>query len=214
MGHSSIVQSSFFNYNVLKEIFPDAQLKCCRFHLAEAWWGKIQSVGLSNEYKNTESQLGKWLKWFFGLHFVDAVEVEDIFVDLMSVAPDGEKCITFADYLVENYVSNDSKFPPSLWAEIPSDEKRTNNAAESYHANLNEQFYSPHPTIFVFRDVVQKLQSVSYVKIRGSDTQFLTRRAEREKHQFLMRQYNKLLSGEIDRSEYVRSLGYRYSASF
>jgi hypothetical protein len=198
MGHSSIVQSSFFNYNVLKEIFPDAQLKSCRFHLAQAWWRKIQSVGLSNEYKNAESQL----------------EVEDIFVDLMSVAPDGEKCITFADYLVENYVSNDSKFPPSLWAEIPSDEKRTNNAAESYHANLNEQFYSPHPTIFVFRDVVQKLQSVSYVKIRGSDTQFLTRRAEREKHQFLMRQYNKLLSGEIDRSEYVRSLGYRYSASF
>ena len=71
-------------YNVLKEIFQDVQLKCCRFHLAEAWWRKIQSVGLSNEYKNAESQLGKWLKWFFGLHFVDAVEVEDIFVYLMS----------------------------------------------------------------------------------------------------------------------------------
>jgi hypothetical protein len=80
--------------------------------------------------------------------------------------------------------------------------------------NLNEQFYSPHPTIFVFMDVVQKLQSVSYVKMRGNDTRALTRRTEREKHQFLMRQYNKLLSGEIDRSEYVRSLGYRYSASF
>jgi hypothetical protein len=77
-----------------------------------------------------------------------------------------------------------------LWAEIPSDEKRTNNAAESYHAHLNEQFYFPHPTIFVFMDVVQKLQSVSYVKIRGSDTQALTRHTEREKHQFLMRQYN------------------------
>jgi hypothetical protein len=165
-------------------------------------------------YKNAESQLGKWLKWFFGLHFVDAVDVEDIFVYLMSVAPDDEKCITFADYLVENYVTNDSKFPPSLWAEIPSDEKMTNIAAESYHAHLNEQFYSPHPTIFVFIDVVQKLQSVSYMKMRGNDTQALTRRTEREKHQFLMRQYNKLLSGEIDRSEYVRSLGYRYSASF
>ena len=73
-------------YDVLKEIFPDAQLK-------------IQSVGLSNEYTNAESQLGKWLIWFFGLHFVDAVNVEDIFVDLMSVAPDDEKCIKFADYL-------------------------------------------------------------------------------------------------------------------
>ena len=89
-------------YNVLKEMYPDAQLKCCRFHLAEAWWRKIQSVGLSNEYKNAESQLGKWLKWFFELHFDDAVKEEDIFVDLMPVAPDEEKCIKFADYLVEN----------------------------------------------------------------------------------------------------------------
>ena len=101
-------------HNVLKEIASDAQLKCCRFHLAQEWWRKIQSVGLSNEYKNTESQLGKWLKCFVGLQFVDAVEVEDIFVDLMSVAPDDEKCIKFADYLVENYITNDSKFPPSL----------------------------------------------------------------------------------------------------
>jgi hypothetical protein len=63
-------------------------------------------------------------------------------------------------------------------------------------------------------DVVQKLQTVSYVKMRGNDTQALTRHTEREKYQFLMRQYNKLLSGEINRSRYVRSLGYRYSASF
>ena len=55
---------------------------------------------------------------------IDAVETEDIFVDIMSVSPDDEKCIKFADYLVENYVTNDSKFPPSLWAEIPSDEKK------------------------------------------------------------------------------------------
>ena len=69
-------------------------------------------------------------------------------------------------YLVENYVTNDSKFPLSMWA----DEKRTNNAVDSYLAHLNEQFYSPYPTIFVFMDVVQKLLSVSYVKMRGSDT--------------------------------------------
>jgi hypothetical protein len=43
-------------HNVLKEIVSDAQLKCCRFQLAQEWWRKIQSVGLSNEYKNTESQ--------------------------------------------------------------------------------------------------------------------------------------------------------------
>ena len=137
-------------HNVLKEICPDAQHKCCRFRLAQSWWRKIQSVGLSNEYKNAERQLGKWLECLFGLHFVDAREVEDIFVDLVSVEPDDEQCIKFADYLVENYVANYSKFPPSLWAEIPSDKKRTNNAAESDYAHLNEQF--PDTYLFLSLD--------------------------------------------------------------
>jgi hypothetical protein len=53
-------------------------------------------------------------------------------------------------YLVENYVTNDSKFPLSTWA----DEKRTNNAVDSYLAHLNEQFYSPHPTMIIAKVVI------------------------------------------------------------
>ena len=76
-----------------------------------------------------------------------------------------------------------------MWAEIPSNEKGTNNAAESFHTHLNEQFHSPHPTFYCVHGWCAA-----------------TSRLDQEKQQFLMRQYTKLLSGEIDGTEYVRHL--------
>ena len=50
---------------------------------------------------------------------------------------------------------SNSKCPPNLWAQLPSlDSKRTTNAAESFHAHYNEQFYAAHSTIFAFLDVI------------------------------------------------------------
>ena len=38
----------------------------------------------------------------------------------------------------------DSKFSPDMWAGIPSEEKRTYDGTESFHAHFNEQFYASH----------------------------------------------------------------------
>ncbi len=40
-------------------------ISCCRFHLGQSWWRKIQAVGLSVEYKDKSSEIGKWLTIFF-----------------------------------------------------------------------------------------------------------------------------------------------------
>jgi hypothetical protein len=45
-------------------------VKCCRFHLGQSWWRKIQSLSLSNEYKDKESDIGKWLLMTFGIMFI------------------------------------------------------------------------------------------------------------------------------------------------
>jgi hypothetical protein len=47
---------------VLKEIFSNVSIRCCRFHLAQVWWGQIQKVGLSQEYKRSKSEMAMWLK--------------------------------------------------------------------------------------------------------------------------------------------------------
>ena len=118
-------------HTVLNNVFPVASLKCCRFHLGQAWYCKMQNLGLSQDYKDSDSEIGKWLKQALA-HFLDPTEVEDCFVeDYMASAPQDEWCIKYADYLVENYVTTDSHF--------------------------NAKFYSAHPSIFVFMDVIQKL---------------------------------------------------------
>jgi len=46
-------------------VWPNVIIKACRFHLGQAWYRKIQNHGLSKEYKDPESDIGKWLKHFF-----------------------------------------------------------------------------------------------------------------------------------------------------
>ena len=90
-------------------------MKCCRFHLSQAWWRKIQALGLSKEYKECTTEVGKWLHKFFGLSFLPDADVEDSFVeDMMAEAPKEPRCSKFADYLTENYVTTESRFPPIL----------------------------------------------------------------------------------------------------
>ena len=77
------------------------QKDCCRFHLVQSWWRKIQTVGLSSEYKDKSCKIGKWLSPFFILLFLPTEEIEDCFVeDIMSEAPSDEKYTAFADYVL------------------------------------------------------------------------------------------------------------------
>jgi hypothetical protein len=68
---------------------------------------------------NLESE--QWLKSFFGLAFLDPSDVEDCFEDdIMRVLPEDPRCTSFADYILENYIVPDSRFPPTLWSSLPS----------------------------------------------------------------------------------------------
>ncbi|XP_050508996.1 uncharacterized protein LOC126886185 [Diabrotica virgifera virgifera] len=52
-------------------------------------WRKVQNVGLSSEYKNGNSEIGKWLKHIFGLMYLPPSQVGDGFVeDFMPEKPD------------------------------------------------------------------------------------------------------------------------------
>ncbi|CAC5387124.1 unnamed protein product [Mytilus coruscus] len=64
-----------------------------RFHLGQNWWRRIQTIGLSTEYKERSSEVGKWPNQLFGLAFLSPEEIEDCFVeDIMAVTPQNEKC--------------------------------------------------------------------------------------------------------------------------
>jgi hypothetical protein len=81
----------------------------------------------------------------FGLTFVEAV---------MSEAPVDARCTKFADYHTDNYVTQESRFPPSLCVEPPSDVRDVRPIDQLFHSHYNAQFYSSHWSIFVFLDAI------------------------------------------------------------
>ena len=198
--------------NVITAILPNARIKCCRFHFGQSLWRKIQSLGLSREYK-TGTDVGKWLGLFFGLPFLPPSEVGDCFTfDIMTAMPDNPLCKTFADYVVGTYVDHDARYPPHLWAEIPSDAKRTNNGPESFHAHYNQHFYHPHPNIWNFINVIQDIQTTTYIKIRCIKISAPVSSAEKKKIESMEQAYEELQRNVIERIDYVKKLGHRFGA--
>ena len=103
------------------------------------------------EYQNENSEIGKWLRHTFGLCFLSPEDVSDCFVfDFQSDQPTHAAVTKYCDYLIENYISDEAVFPPSMWALKSSSLALTTNACESFHAHYNSQFNSAHPNIFYF----------------------------------------------------------------
>ncbi|KAL4154475.1 hypothetical protein QTP88_000338 [Uroleucon formosanum] len=118
--HSEIVFSDFEQaiHTAIKDVWPTTNLKACRFHLGQAWFRKMQSLGLAKPYMKP-GEMSEYLKLFFGLPFLRPDEVDDCFVtDIMALLPpNNSKLTAFTDYILEVYVREDSRYPPSLWAE-------------------------------------------------------------------------------------------------
>ena len=71
----------------------------------------------------------------------------------------------FADYVLAGYITDSSTFPPTMWAAVPDlTSKCTNNEPESFHSKLNAHFYASHTNIFLFVDVIKKMQETTYIK--------------------------------------------------
>ncbi|KAF0748943.1 MULE domain-containing protein, partial [Aphis craccivora] len=151
-----------FHFDV-KKVWPSITLVGCRFHLTQAWWKNIQRCRLQTEYKNIDSEIGKWLYLIFGLSHFPHYEVEDVFInELMTILPTHSNVTKFTDYIVENYISSTSTLYPIF-------SERTTNACESFHASFSSNFYSSHPNIFVFLKAIIETQTNTYIAINSTE---------------------------------------------
>ena len=149
-----------------------------------------------------------------GLSFLEPEEVEDAFVELYSEAPNdnADKASEFSDYVLKNYIDeSDSKclFPPSMWAEPPSEIPRTTNGLESYHKHLNAQFYMAHPPLHHLVSVLKEVQVETYIKMAAKKPKPL-RKGEKSKRDFAAKSYQEYQSKTITRLEYVKKMALRY----
>ena len=73
----------------------------------------------------------------------------------------------YSDYLIDNYISEETLFPPSLWAKNSAELTRTTNTCESFHRHFINSFYKSHPNIFVFINKLKEFQMETYVKLQS-----------------------------------------------
>jgi hypothetical protein len=85
-------------------------------------------------HKDPASDIGKWLKKFFGLSYLESADVADCFAfDILQNAPDNEKAMEFANYVLNTYVDKRAKFHSRIWADPNLYSKRTTNGCENFH---------------------------------------------------------------------------------
>lgn len=196
-----------------KKAWPQIKVIGCRFHLAQAWFRKIQSLGLVSHYRQRDSTIGQWLRWSFGLMYLNPNEVDDCFVeDLYSIIPQDQNVIHYADYLVDNYLSEDAFFNPQLWAYCSSSLEHTTNACEAFHRTFNSFFYVPHPDIYRFVSVLQEIQLHTYIKLNSIG---LLRRPVNKKQKDKMNRVSDCISlyekKHISRFDFVRHVCHNFT---
>lgn len=197
-----------------KSVWPDIKIKGCRFHLGQAWYRKMQSLGLATLYQSKNSEISSFLKMFFGLPFFAPNEVEDCFAeDIMSIQPsENSAVVKFCDYVLDNYIDVDSNFPPHIWAEFSCNISRTTNACESFHSKLNSMFYHPHPNIYKLVEALGEVQTMSNIKIKSTQRKIRRSKATTDKEKFVTDKIQEYKQKKIDRPTFVKALSCKFSA--
>ncbi|XP_060857160.1 uncharacterized protein LOC132934811 [Metopolophium dirhodum] len=166
--------------------FPQCKIICCTFHLGQSWFRRLKKNKiLLKEYSKNDSEIGRWLKYFFGLPYLNSDEVPDAFTELISIAPSNIS-MDFPDYILKNYID----FGPELWASAPNDSPRTTNGVENFHMHFNSQFYTPHPHIHQIIQILMEIQVDTDLKIKSlKKNKENTRRTEILKKQNFLKKY-------------------------
>lgn len=201
-------------HKAVKEVWTGSNIIGCRFHLCQAWFRKIQQLGLAVDY-NHDTEIGKYLKHFFGLQFLDPSEVEDCFrSELLDANVLNGNVKQFTDYLLKTYISSDAIFPPLIWAAKSDSTCRTTNACESFHSDFNKSFYSCHPSIHQFVDILINFQCKTYVKIVSARKyEKKIRKDVQLRQQYIKTKIDMLDSNIINRASFVKCVSYKFAPS-
>src|SRR5699024_3436996 len=185
----------------------------CRFHLAQAWMRKVKQLGLTTIYKDKDSEIGQFLHHLFGLTFLEPHYVGDCFAfDFEHASFNNTRVTEFLDYIVDNYIDSNSKFPPEIWASASASTQRTTNCCESFHAKWNQSFYSSHPNICQFIQILKEFQTHTYIKMNSCHLPVkIHNKSHKVRVEFLKEAVNNYKAGKLTRFNYVKAVSYHYS---
>nr|CAI5823082.1 unnamed protein product [Callosobruchus analis] len=105
---------------------------------------------------------------------------------------------------------NNAHFPPAIWASSTNFINRTTNGCESFHSKFNECFYSPHPNVFNFANILLEFQTLIYVKIKTANL-FVKKETKttKEKREYINSQIYQYPNIKISRYTYVKLVSFK-----
>ena len=190
-------------HNAFRHVFPNAEVRGCRFHLAQAWYRKLASLGLQVTYLIGKSSTAVWLKTCFGLPNLPSTDVMEFFVTkLCKDKPKNPAFDKFVSYLNTIYMSPASKVPPELWAGcLDGDMNNTTNGCENFHRHFAAGCLNPHPNIFDWLSHISLTNKRHIIRSNGCPNQ---KKKAAALHAHLHKLYSNLKSGQVDKMTFVK----------
>lgn len=137
--------------NAARNMWNNLDIRGCRFHYSQAVFKNMLKRGLSRAFK-TNMEFKKWMKKVLSIPLLPANEIMPIFETLLGQninfqeVGDTANFVKFKTYLRRQWLE---KIGPNTLSVFSLD-TATNNAAESFHAELKRIIKVHHPNIWVF----------------------------------------------------------------
>ena len=140
--------------NAIPNVFPQATVLGCLFHLCKSVYRHVQSLGLQEQYL-VDEEFRVNIKMIPALAFVPPDDIIPAFQALSQHCEGNEEHIL--DYFEVNYIGELQRgrrrnplFAHIMWnisSRVENDLPRTNNVLESWHRQFNRCFAAAHPAI-------------------------------------------------------------------
>lgn len=166
--------------NASSEVFEDAVLAGCFFHLGQSVYRKLQDEGLQNRYNGADGEIKIFTHMLTALAFVPLDDVRRVFNSLKNEAPEDLEQVF--NYFQEFYVSGrpargrgrgrtravEPRYPPSFWNVYEATlngQHRTNNISEGWHNRFHVLMGKNHPDLYSALQQFQKEQGNTEISL-------------------------------------------------
>ena len=166
--------------NACSDVFPDATINGCFFHMSQSVYRKIQNTGLQDLYNSIDREAKIFTHMLNALAFLPVDEVPKVFVLLKEEAPkDLDVIVTyFEEYYVVGRPARGRgrgriravppRYPPSFWnvyIATLNDQHRTNNVSEGWHNRFHLLMGKNHPDLYSALKEFQKEQGNTEISL-------------------------------------------------
>ncbi len=162
--------------NNFREVFPNALLQGCYFHLNQCLVRKVQNLGLKRRF-DEDMEYKLKVKSMAALSFVPADEVAEIFNQLTATFPNDEATFQLLGYFSTNWINGlgnrGPRFPVALWNQMDATAAggpRTTNCCEGWHNSLNSHFLCQHPSVWKLFDGLKEDIAINRLTLAHAQT--------------------------------------------